>query len=119
MRIKNSLNFLLYECKLKTIITDDIISEVNQLYKKHKYKEKFVDNVAGLVWEPSLNIIYFLLDIKYCTHNTIAHEIYHITQKMGKSRGINDEESMSWLCGYITENIYKFLEKSNIKIKHG
>jgi hypothetical protein len=63
---------------------------------------------------------YFLLiDSKYLSHNTIAHEIYHAVVGITEDRGITDEEAQSWLCGHITSVMYKFLEKKKFEIKHG
>ena len=56
-----------------------------------------------------------ILNRKYLTHNTIAHEMYHLTCNIGEATGITDEESRAWICGYITEEIYKLITKWTLK----
>jgi hypothetical protein len=34
-------------------------------------------------------------------------------------RGISEEEARAWLSGHLSENLYKFLNKKKLQIKHG
>ena len=52
------------------------------------------------------------------THNTIAHEIYHVVVRVTEDRDIVDEESQAWLAGLITEKMYKFITLKNMEVKH-
>ena len=51
------------------------------------------------------------------SHNLLAHEIFHLTHMITKDIDINDEESQAWLNGYLTEQVYKILNKKNITRK--
>jgi len=47
------------------------------------------------------------------SHNTIAHEVFHVTSEILRSRSTklnnNTEETYAYLCGYITEKIYEII----------
>lgn len=57
--------------------------------------------------------------MKYLSHNTIAHEVFHAVMKITEDRDIKDEEAQAWLVGHITGDIYKFLKKKVIEISNG
>jgi len=107
-----------YNSILTFIVCDDIAKESSSIYKKHKIVTNVQDDVEGLFISPDINNHYLLIDAKFLTHNTIAHEIFHSVVHITESRDIVDEEAQCWLAGYITERIYKFLDKNNINIKH-
>lgn len=50
------------------------------------------------------------------SHNLVAHEIYHLGVKITTDVNIIDEESTAWLIGFLTENVYKVLQKKEFKI---
>jgi hypothetical protein len=56
-----------------------------------------------------------MIDWKYLSHNTIAHELYHVTRRITDDRDISDEESVAWLAGYLSQEFYKFLGSSKVK----
>ena len=68
---------------------------------------------------PDIDKYFLLIDLKYLTYNTIAHEIYHAVVRVTEDRGIVDEEAQAWLCGHLTGTIHKFLDKKKLEIKHG
>jgi hypothetical protein len=68
---------------------------------------------------PDIAKYYLLLNTKYLSHNTIAHEVFHATVRVTEDRDITDEEAQAWLSGHLTGVIYKFLAKKNIAITHG
>lgn len=119
MRISKKLKLATYSCNMEIIITDNLPLEVDKIYKKHKFDEKFTDTAEGVVVSISLDNYYLIIDFKYLTHNTIAHEVYHTAVKVTEDRGVIDEEAQAWVSGYITAEVYKFLEKKNLKITHG
>jgi len=71
------------------------------------------------VLHSDLSKYFLLIDKKYLSHNTIAHEIFHTVILITEDRGVKDEEAQAWLCGHLTGSIYKFLEKKELKITHG
>ena len=119
MIAKTTLKLLTYSCKLTLIVTDQIKVEITKIYKKHKLKEDIDYEVEGVLLSPITNDYSLLLDLKYLTHNTVAHEIYHASSRICEDRDVHDEEAKAWLAGYITGEMYKFLEKKNLQVKHG
>jgi hypothetical protein len=114
-----TINIELYGCKLKFTVTDDITSEVSKLFKKNKINDVFDGGAEGIMISFEMDCYNLIIDEECLSHNTIAHEIYHVVVRITEDRNINDEESQAWLCGNITEVIYKFLESKKLKIKHG
>ena len=109
-----------YACTVQVIICDgDIRNEINKIYKKHKVDEKYTESVAGLALSFNMSKHYIFYHIDHLTHNTIAHELYHITRSLTEERDIKEEESQAWMIGYLTEEVYKHIEKKKLNIKHG
>jgi streptogramin lyase len=98
---------------------DNVKKEVEKLYKKFKIKEEFEDEAEGVVVSPNMDVYYLMLDRQYLTHNTIAHEVFHVAKRITEHRGITDEESQAWLAGHVTGELYKFLDKKKLIVKHG
>jgi len=119
IKFSKRLKIPTYNCEINIIITDEICKEVNKIYKKHKQNEIFNDTVEGIVITIDLNTYYLLLDTKYLTHNTIAHEVYHSIVRVTGDRGIEEEEAQAWLGGHMTSEIYKFIEKKKLIVTHG
>jgi hypothetical protein len=120
MRIKTNIKLPLYDCNIIFILTDDLKSEVKTIYKKYKIKISIDEGEsAGMLLSPDIDVYILLIDPYYLSHNTIAHEIYHAAVRITKDRDISDEETQAWLCGHITEMIYKFLENKKIQVKYG
>jgi hypothetical protein len=118
--IKHStvLDLPMYGCKIHIIVTNETKQIINKLYKKFKMGEEFVDEVEGVVISPDMTNYHLVIDLKYLTHNTIAHEIYHAAVRITEDRDIVDEETQAWVAGHIASVMYKFLEKKNLNIKH-
>jgi hypothetical protein len=116
--MKKSRTFKLatYNCNVIFIITEELKKEVNRIYKKHSNKEIFNDEAEGILITLDIDNYYIVLDTQYLSHNTIAHELYHAVVKVTEDRDIVDEESQAWLMGYLTEEVYKFIDKNNFKI---
>lgn len=120
MKITTTLKLPTYSCELLFIVTDQIKSESEKVYKKLKLSidDDYGDN-EGILLSPDISKYFLLIDIKYLSHNTLAHEIYHAAYRITNDRGVKDEEAQAWLCGHITGVIYKFLDKKKLEIKHG
>ncbi len=108
-----------YNCEVKVIITNKLKEESEKIYKKYDLKDDDDGENEGLLISPDIDKYFLMVDTKYLSHNTIAHEVYHATVRVTEDRGISDEESQAWLCGHMTGVIYKFLEKKTLTIKHG
>lgn len=119
-RQTTSIKFPLYNCLLKVIVTNDIKTEEKRICKK--YKLIHVDDGSeceGVLFSPVFTDYILVIDEKYLTHNTIAHEVFHATRKITEDRDIRDEEQQAWVSGHIAGEIYKFLDKKKFTIKHG
>jgi hypothetical protein len=108
-----------YSCELYFYVSDALNNEVNKAYKKYKVGEKFEESAEGVLFSPDIDKYILFIDVKYLSHNTLAHEIFHAVMKITKDRDINDEEAQAWLIGHITGDVYKFLNKKNITVING
>lgn len=120
MTTNKLINLPTYSCDLTIIITDQIKAEAKKVYKKYKLEEDDEDEEnEGLLIIADGGKYFLLVDTKYLTHNTVAHEIYHATVRITEDRNVVDEEAQAWLCGHITAEMYKFIEKKKLIITHG
>jgi hypothetical protein len=115
--MNKTINLDIYGCKVHFVLSDDIDKDIKRISKRNKVKFKLDYEVEGIVFYFDINEYYLLINSNYLTHNTLSHEIFHLVNKVTKNRDITDEESQAWLCGKITEDIYKHLNKNNIEIK--
>jgi hypothetical protein len=119
MRTTSTLRLSTYNCKLVLIITDQIPQVVNNLYKKYKIPGGWDVEAEGVMFSPSMHTYYLLIDNECLTHNTIAHEAFHVVHRIMEDRAISDEESGAWIAGHVSEFIYKSLKKKKLTIEHG
>jgi hypothetical protein len=110
-----------YSCQVIVTITDQLAIESEKIYKKFKIKADEDDDNEneGILITANIDKYFLLIDLKYLSHNTIAHETYHAVVRVTEDRGISDEEAQAWLCGHLSGVIYKFLDKKKLPIKHG
>ena len=116
-RFVKNLKIPIYGCTIQFIITEQLMDEVNKIYKKHDIHELFTDYAEGCVITNDIDLYVLILDDKYLSHNTVAHEVFHLVVKITEDRGIEDDEQQAWLCGWITEHLYKFLAKKEFTVK--
>jgi hypothetical protein len=109
----------MYGCKLELIVTKDIQAEVCRLLKKAGLPDEFDGGAEGMMLSFIMEYYYLIIDEKYLTHNTLAHEIYHAVVRITEDRNITDEETQAWLAGHITQFVYKFLESKKLEVSHG
>ena len=104
-----------YECTILLVISDKFIKDAKRFEKAYKMDvEEYTEKNEGVtMWDSSQYAT--IISHKHLTHNTIAHEMFHLTCKISGDRDITDEESRAWLCGYITGEFYKLLDKWNLK----
>lgn len=119
MKTSRTIKLETYSCSLIFIVTDKMKLECKKLYKKHNLKYDDDGESEGFVFNVDLDKYYLLIDLKYLSHDTIAHEVYHVVMGVTKERHIRDEEARAWLTGYITSQIYKFLNKKKLEVKNG
>jgi hypothetical protein len=94
------------------ILAENFDKVCASIYKKsnEKYDEE-VDSAEGTVICFDLNNYYLVINKKYLSNNTIAHEIYHLVREILNDRGVEDDEAGAWLCGMFTEVAMKFFYK--------
>jgi len=120
MKIIKTIKVPTYSCELLFIITDQLKAESEKIYKKYKLTlEDDGGESEGILLSPDIDKYFLIIDTKYLSHNTIAHETYHAVVRVTEDRGVSDEEAQAWLCGHLTGVMYKFLEKKKFDIKHG
>lgn len=105
-----------YSCELIVIISDNIKDDTNKILKKAKSKTIIDYEIEGILLFHDIDKYHLLLSSQHLSHNTIAHEIYHAVVRITEDREISDEETQAWLMGYLTEQIYLFLNTKNVKI---
>jgi predicted RND superfamily exporter protein len=120
MKVAHTIKLQTYSCQLIFILTDQLKLESKKIYKKFKLiMEEDEGESEGIVLSPDIDKYFLIIDIKYLTHNTLAHEIYHAVVKVTEERDVTDEEAQAWVSGHITGAIYKFLDKKKFEVKHG
>ena len=116
MKYSFKIKLSTYNCELQFYVVDALNIEVNKLYKKYKMNEVFDESAEGVLFTPDIDKYILVIDIKYLSHNTISHEIFHAVMKITEDRDIEDEEAQAWWVGHITGDVYKFLNKKSIQI---
>ncbi len=115
--MKKTIKLNIYDCKVNFILTNDVNKEIKRISTKNKHPFTLDSEVEGIVFYFNISEYFILINNEYLTHNTLAHEIYHAVVKVTEPRDITDEESQAWLCGKLTQDIYKFLENNKVEIK--
>lgn len=120
MTITRRIKVPIYACAVSFIITDNLRGDVLKLWKRFKCTEEYKedDHSEGMLWYSTIDQYYLFIDPQYLSHNTIAHENTHLAFKMLSDRDIKDEEATCWLVGHLAAELYKFLDKKKIPIKH-
>lgn len=116
MNKNKKIKLLTYNCSVVFIITDELKAIVNNIYKKLKHPDTFSEEAEGVVVTIDIDNYYVVLDTHYLSHNTIGHELYHAVVKVTEDRDIVDEESQAWLMGYLSQEMYKFINKNSFTI---
>jgi hypothetical protein len=117
MIVKKIINIETFNCKLQFIISDNIKKEVDKVYKKYNVTSNNDYELEGILISGEMESYYLIIEQKYLSHNTIAHEIYHAVVRITEDRDVVDEETQAWLCGFLTEQAYSFIKKKKLEIK--
>ena len=119
MRAATTIKLPTYSCEIMVKVVDSVKIDAEKIYKKYSINEQFGDEAEGAIVMPGFGKYYLLLSKDFLTHNTIAHEVFHVVVRVTEDRGIVDEEAQAWLAGHISSVVYKFLQKKKLTIKHG
>jgi hypothetical protein len=117
VRVCATMKIPTYGCRVQLVVAEQFRREVERLLKKYKL-DPLQGEVEGMVVHTA-EIYHILIDLKYLTHNTLAHELYHAVNRVTGDRGIEEEEARAWLAGHLAEFVYKTLEKKKLTVKHG
>ena len=115
MKIVKKVNVNTYSCHVHFVITDDIHKIENALHKKYGGEKPDCSPAEGCTITVSGSLYVVVLDYKYLSHNLIAHELYHVTHRIADDRDIRDEESRAWICGFLAEQFYIWLNTDKVK----
>jgi hypothetical protein len=115
--MRKTIKLNIYDCKVNFILSKDINKDIAKISKKNKQPFTIDYEIEGIVFYFNLSEYFILINDDYLTHNTLAHEIYHLVIRITEPRDITDEEAQAWLCGKLTQEIYKFLENNKVEIK--
>ena len=120
MRISKTFALKMYDSDLKFIICPDMNKEFTRISRRKKdLNVSFSGDAGGLAFSYDIHEYYILLRDDSVAHSYIAHEVLHIVERVTRDRGIRDEESRAYLCGFITKMIYEYLYKAKIKVENG
>jgi hypothetical protein len=119
MKPKTTIKLPTYSCELVVTVVDSVMEEADRLYKKHKIADNFGAEAEGALVMIGIERYYLLFHKDFLTHNNIAHELFHAAVRVTEDRDVTDEEAQAWLAGHLTAEIYKFLEKKKLQVKHG
>lgn len=114
--VQHKISVGVYSCTVYVVITEDLTAfakELNNIYEG----AALMDGSEGFMFTPDMKIYYVVFDEQYLSHNTIAHELFHLTCAICEDRDVVEEEARAWLSGFLSENIYKFIEKKKLVIK--
>jgi hypothetical protein len=115
--MRKTIKLNIFNCKVNFILSKDIIKDINKIFKKNKEVFTLDCELEGIVFYFTISEYFIIINNDYLTHNTLAHEIYHAVIKITEPRDITDEETQAWLCGKLTEDIYKFFKIERLEIK--
>jgi hypothetical protein len=111
----------LYRGKLVIVLTNSVseVKKINPTYSHDfVYASTFFGNWKGM---QGFFVIFNFDHKNYAVYNgTITHEALHCANFIGEARGIvNDgvnDEPFAYLAEWITDEIYKFINKYNVKV---
>jgi len=101
----------------------ELTKAVNSLYKRLKIKCSIDDNCEGIVIFDDNNTrnAYVFFVEKYISYRLIAHESYHLTNRILAFQNVNltafDDEQGAILIEYIVDKLIKYTQKKGYIIK--
>ena len=101
----------IYETSVTVFVVDDI-SDMENYLRKNKLISDIANSDGCVLQVPRPEgVEYFIVYVKNAiSHNLIAHEIFHLAKNLAGAINIDDEESVAWLVGHLSEKIYSILK---------
>lgn len=97
-----------YEATLQVIITSSAKRTMNNLYKHYNSNRRETKDFAGCVYYVAMDMYHLVLDTEFLTHNTLCHELLHLTYAIAADRALWEEEKRALLQGYLGDIIFGF-----------
>ena len=116
MEVKDSFNVDVYCCNVEVVITDDIAKVIEELDELHGDADN-LHGSEGFVYSHSSDHYYVVFDHHYISHNTIGHELFHLTCMIAEDRDVEEEEAKCWLNGYLHSVIHQIVKINKIELK--
>lgn len=117
MIYKKQFTIDMYSALVRVFVADDLV-ELRPWIDKNFGIEIDFDKTEACVFTISNVKGYFIAFDKRClSHNTIAHEVFHLTKKLATDRDIHEEESQAWIAGYCSETLYNIFKKKKFIVK--
>ena len=111
----------IYDMRLEFCVTPDMIMSQKNKERSKRLGGGPISDYEGLCWFSERREIAVLITDKHLTHELIAHETLHATCQILRYVGVSydpeNQEAFSYLCGYITNLIYKDLKRWGLKVK--
>jgi hypothetical protein len=105
----------IYCCTIYFLITDDVEAQVNKLRKKNGL-EPTKGPFDGYADEYNFTDYWVIISSNSLNVNTLCHEVFHTVHTITEDRVIRDEEAQAWLCGFISQKIYDYMQKNKLKL---
>lgn len=118
---KKIIEVPLYKGKLVIVITNDS-DKLNKIVSDHDvdseiYAHSFYGGLNG--HQAFVMALNFNHSFSKITHGTITHEAIHIAHYIADYRGFiadfENDEPITYLAGWIANEVYKFIDKHNFK----
>lgn len=118
---KTCIRVPLYGINIHLIVDDEVNKQVVKYIKRYKWNIPTSDYskpcIEGLQITHNNSTYYIFIEKKYCSINTISHEIRHVIQSAFRNKCIEEEtEAEAYLTGHVTECIFDFLLSKKLLI---
>lgn len=110
-------NYSTYACKIKFVLTNEMMNELSKWYRRNKLQEEGVCDFEGIVISKDISCYTLIINTNYLTYNTINHELYHLTREIAEPRDIFEKEAQAWIMGNLSQIFYSFINKKQLQIK--
>lgn len=109
--VKSKFPISIYDTTVVMFVVDEI-TDMEKYLKKQKLNVDISNSDGCVLQVPIPNgVEYYIVFVKrQLSHNLIAHEIFHLAETIAGSINIEDEESIAWLVGHLSEKIYGILK---------
>jgi hypothetical protein len=116
---KGRFHVPIYECDVFIVISDDPKKSLNYYLRTNNDTEIDYD-ISGFCYRPSSQVgkYYVFFEIDSLNNNTFNHEKSHLVEMILEDRSIKArDEVRSYLDGFISKIMHKFLSDRKIKLK--